>query len=404
MIKNREELIDALTEAAELEHSLLIQYLFAAFTLKRRLDEGITPIQQAKIVSWERTILEVARQEMGHLGLVCNLLSAIGAAPRFGRANFPKSAEKYYPLVPEFTLSKFSFQTLYTFVCFELPIDLEPEKLLELKSFSPRAELFSESDFFVYNRVVDLYTQISDAFSTINEFDLFIGPKYAQDPEGWTFDVSLKLITDRESAQSAIDHIVLEGEGTTTNRENSHYLKFFKIWNELKTIDFDPARDVVDNPFTRVHRDNDLTQSINIITNESTRRVSELFNNTYTTMLLMLMQYYSYNGETLEQRTFLRNTLIQMMRGLSRPLSEILTELPMSDNINDGCAGPAFEIYSDLRLSPFIGNRWTILKERFAEAGKDAKSLTSIHPRMVFVSQNIDWILQNLNKVTENII
>lgn len=41
MINTREELINALAEAAELEHGLLIQYLFAAFTFKRRTDEGI---------------------------------------------------------------------------------------------------------------------------------------------------------------------------------------------------------------------------------------------------------------------------------------------------------------------------------------------------------------------------
>ena len=60
MIDTREELVNALSEAAELEHGLLIQYLFAAFSLKRRVDEGITPVQQSLIVDWERTVLRVA--------------------------------------------------------------------------------------------------------------------------------------------------------------------------------------------------------------------------------------------------------------------------------------------------------------------------------------------------------
>src|SRR5690606_12759868 len=102
----------------------------------------------------------------------------------------------------------------------------------------------------------------------------------------------------------------------------------------------------------------------------------------YNTMLLMLMQYYSYNGETSEQRTFIRNTLGQMMSGLIRPIAEILTELPISNDANDGFAGPSFEIYSDLRLSPFVENRWTILKERFQDAMDCAKSLLHAHPRM----------------------
>ena len=35
MIDTREKLIDAPTEAAEIEHGLLLQYLFAAFSFKR---------------------------------------------------------------------------------------------------------------------------------------------------------------------------------------------------------------------------------------------------------------------------------------------------------------------------------------------------------------------------------
>ena len=126
MIDTREELVNALSEAAELEHGLLIQYLFAAFSLKRRVDEGITPVQQSLIVDWERTVLRVAHEEMYHLASVCNLLSAIGGAPQFGRPNFPQPTEtslveeeSYYPF--DFQLERFNDSTLYRFVIFELP-------------------------------------------------------------------------------------------------------------------------------------------------------------------------------------------------------------------------------------------------------------------------------------------
>ena len=90
MIDTREELINALSEAAELEHGLMVQYLFTAFSMKRRTDEGITRVQQALLVDWEETILRVAHEEMYHLANVCNLLSAIGGAPQFQRPNFPQ--------------------------------------------------------------------------------------------------------------------------------------------------------------------------------------------------------------------------------------------------------------------------------------------------------------------------
>ena len=81
MINTREELTYALYESAEIEHGLMIQYLFAALTMKKRLDEGITGAQQDMIRKWEGQILTVAREEMAHLGTVCNLLSAIGGGP-----------------------------------------------------------------------------------------------------------------------------------------------------------------------------------------------------------------------------------------------------------------------------------------------------------------------------------
>ena len=45
-ISDREELIHFLSEASELEHGLCCCYLFAAFSLKRTADEGLTESEQ----------------------------------------------------------------------------------------------------------------------------------------------------------------------------------------------------------------------------------------------------------------------------------------------------------------------------------------------------------------------
>jgi hypothetical protein len=94
--------------------------------MKRRVDEGITPVQQTLMVDWEAAILRVAHEEMYHLASVCNLLSAIGGAPQFGRPNFPQPTktslveeDSYYPF--DFQLERFNDSTLYRFVVFELP-------------------------------------------------------------------------------------------------------------------------------------------------------------------------------------------------------------------------------------------------------------------------------------------
>src|SRR5437764_15016957 len=89
VIEHREALIYLLREAAELEHGIMCQYLFAAFSLKQSVDEGLTAEQLQAVTRWRKTVGEVARQEMLHLALVQSLLTALGAAPHLGRPNFP---------------------------------------------------------------------------------------------------------------------------------------------------------------------------------------------------------------------------------------------------------------------------------------------------------------------------
>src|SRR6516165_4373616 len=75
VIEHREALIYMLCEAAELEHGIMCQYLFAAFSLKQREDEGLTKRELASVDRWRKAISHVATEEMLHLALVHNLLS-----------------------------------------------------------------------------------------------------------------------------------------------------------------------------------------------------------------------------------------------------------------------------------------------------------------------------------------
>lgn len=81
VIEHREALIYMLCEAAELEHGIMCQYLFAAFSLKQTADEGLSARELEAVQRWRTRISHVATQEMLHLALVHNILSAIGAAP-----------------------------------------------------------------------------------------------------------------------------------------------------------------------------------------------------------------------------------------------------------------------------------------------------------------------------------
>ena len=107
VIEHREALIYMLCQAAELEHGIMCQYLFAAFSLKQRTDEGLTPEELEAVNRWRRTISHVATEEMLHLALVQNVLPAIGAAPYLTRPNLPAPA-RHYPAGVNLTLVPFT--------------------------------------------------------------------------------------------------------------------------------------------------------------------------------------------------------------------------------------------------------------------------------------------------------
>src|SRR5262249_45531618 len=125
-IEHREALIYTLGKAAELEHLVMLQYLFAAFSLKQSEDEGITPDALAAVQRWRRTLLEIGGQEMLHLALVQNLLTAVGAAPRLARPNFPMSAYAY-PAGVRIELLPFSEAALRHFAFLERPDGMDME-------------------------------------------------------------------------------------------------------------------------------------------------------------------------------------------------------------------------------------------------------------------------------------
>jgi hypothetical protein len=74
----------------------MCQYLFAEFSLK---SDGLTGEQQAAVDRWRRELHDIAVQEMLHLALVANLMASIGAAPTFGRPNFPQACGAFPPSI-----------------------------------------------------------------------------------------------------------------------------------------------------------------------------------------------------------------------------------------------------------------------------------------------------------------
>src|SRR6476620_6742830 len=121
-IEHRQALIYTLSKAAELEHLIICQYLFAAFSLKRDSSEGLSEPMVPMVNGWARTLMHIAAQEMLHLALVQNLLTAVGASPHLSRPNFPVPP-RAFPARIEIALLPFGEEALRHFACLERPED-----------------------------------------------------------------------------------------------------------------------------------------------------------------------------------------------------------------------------------------------------------------------------------------
>lgn len=84
------ELIRLLRQASEIEHALMLQYLYGAFSVKP-LYAGIVGIGMPN----PNDLIGVSAMEMQHLREVNHLLGALGAAPNLVRQGFPFAPEVY---------------------------------------------------------------------------------------------------------------------------------------------------------------------------------------------------------------------------------------------------------------------------------------------------------------------
>lgn len=428
-ITTRAELTDALRVASELEHGLMAQYLFAVYSLKRYVWEGLDAVQLEYVRRWSSSITLIARQEMEHLGLALNLLSAIGGTPSFSRPNMPQRADYYgHAAGIELTLTRGDLDTIKRFQRFEAPDELthglapgEPVDQERARRHCHRkdASIASRADLTTYlaskssrpilagapvlqfhwASVQELYLAILRGFenltASLGEKNLFVGPHHLQIYGGPNsplypgtmndlnqYGLDLIGVTDLASAREAITMILEQGEGvdvTPSYLRWTHFCLFTQIRQEMEELGLGDlaARPVVPNPMTMLHPDVCPVDEVTILTNHSSRQVAKLFNDSYELMLLFLLYLYSDNVKTQDQvGQMMDAAFFPMMTMFVRPLAEILTEIPAFANPEEGSgnAGPGFELNGDVLLFPSIGATWDLFQERIdaIDAGYDA--------------------------------
>jgi hypothetical protein len=409
VIEHREALIYMLCQAAELEHGIMCQYLYAAFSLKQSEDESLTKEEAEAVNRWRKHIAHIATQEMLHLSLVQNLLSAIGAAPHLSRPNFPQPA-RHYPAGVNLALLPFGEDALRHFMFLERPEGMDLEDVAGMAAFSRAAPAMQAGEIVPrgqdFATVGHLYRSIEQGFAHLAEKygaeQLFAGPPQAQATEadfGWP---ELVAVTDVASAQRAIDEILEQGEGPRGHWTNAHFGQFVEILDEYTALReanpaFEAVRPVVPVNVRPAERDTDIP----LVSDPVTSRVMDLFNVSYEILLLMLQRFFARTEETPAQLKALADGTIALMFGAIKPLGDLVTRLPAGPEYPGRTAGPSFELFyeSDYVL-PHREAAWLLLTERLRQAAEFCEPGAPCDPA---VTDGLGTIRAALTKIADTL-
>jgi hypothetical protein len=372
LIDTREQLIHVLTEAAEVEHDLLCSYLYAAFSLKRSGDPGLTASQLEAVERWRKTILKVALEEMAHLAVVNNLLIAVGGAPHFDRPNLPV-APGYHPAGMVVRLTPFDRATLEHFIFLERP---ENEPIGDAPGFDPldlerkprRGGLTPSAQD--YATVGELYDSVADGLKGLA---LRHGESALLDREGAgqldseiTRLANVPRITSLKSALAAVAWIKEEGEGSSGASQDSHFQRFRSIqkeWAALSNEDpaFEPAWPAAADPVMR----RPATDASRVwVTAEPAATYLDLGNALYGLMLQALTQTFTSSDPIEQQR--LMAVAVELMEA-SAAIATALVRMPASADHPGVNAGLTFAVPRNLGFRRTRSSSADLFIERLRE-------------------------------------
>jgi hypothetical protein len=369
--------------AAELEHALMVQYLYAAYSLAESnfLGPSLPPNAQTLVNHWRRTILGIAREEMGHLLTVQNLLRFVGGTLNFEREDFP--FRTLYPF--RFQLEPLTKNSLAKYVVAEMPENpVQPDALM--REVIQRAT--GSAGGLRVNRVGPLYAELVAIFQDAAKLpDSDLRPETADSLQALSGDwfgsnvLIVREIPSRDDAVNALVEIGEQGEGSwqpTGSTALSHFDRFIQIYQEypetdeaVGSVDWVPTRPVPTNPNTLILPSSDALLERGRITHPVARLWAQLSNVRYRMLLLSLAHALYLEGpmETNGSRTMrgnLRDWAFVEMRGQLRAglrgISRRLVQLPLKEDVSaeELATAPPFELPYTLMVPDRDPDRWRL--------------------------------------------
>jgi hypothetical protein len=412
-----------LETAAEVEHALMVQYLYAGYSLKS--DTEVADAGQKKVLSekdrkgksWPLTLRAIAREEMGHFMTVQNLLMFLAMPPNFEREDRPPRDDLYpFPL----KLQPLTQKSLAKYVVAEAPGDAEG--IEEINT------LATEKAGRAINGVGILYALLGLVFARPDQIDpgatgdpnwddvvrVIRDCANQQDPEpehwhlpedafhpetqdrqahpdDWSVgepnhpggQVQVDRVTDRQTALQAIRFIGEQGEGPTTGDLESHFARFLRIFSgddQLQHPPFPavdgswvPSRDIPTNPKTSEPPEPD-----DDITHPGTRDWAKLADARYALILGLLSHYLFASGQL---RQLFTGWIFAEMRCRLGYIARLLTEMPATaDASSERKAAAPFTLPPQLTLPDDEAGRWSVHRDRTAEAIAIVERLRTAEP------------------------
>lgn len=385
-IENRSQLIYLLTEAAELEHSILCCYLFASFTMKEDISESVTDEQLRKIQEWREVLHGIVVQEMIHFATACNLLTAIGGQAQLHRPNLPTGL-RAYPSRFQLRLMPFTLEAVAQFTALEQPEALwEAEQQGEYRSgavpLDRLGDIFSSERN--YGTVGELYRGIQDGFrylaQKLGERELFVGPEHGQIADHFFNLPGLIAVHDLATALASINVIVEQGEGASMDEEDSHYNRFLRIKTEYEETlradpAFVPARPVVVSPQTLMPIDLAPGAELSLVDDPVSAEVCNLFDGCYELMIQFLGRLFRHGEEAPESLDAYADIGVSLMFDAIDPLGRTITRLPAGPSHPGKNAGPSFRLSRAGGVPVYSGSARAVFRERLVELQRYARFL-----------------------------
>jgi hypothetical protein len=440
-LEPRDEAVFLLTAAAEVEHALMVQYLYAAYSL--RVVEGEPNFQRLKEL--QDNVIQIAREEMGHLATVQNLLHIIGGPLNFNREHSPYASE-IYPF--RFKLEPLTLDSLAKYVVAESPQPLPTDFPAADKELYEQIQLDARrsNDAREVRHVGPIFARLEKLFADAvgglkgEDFNSDAAPLQAKFRD-WGFEPRSapgeKLLVEsfegadlarlREAAVKAISDIARQGEGfdlppAGPTQTESHFERFFEIYKQFKTLSADgtvrltwpvaenpnttPAPQEPAGPMRMVEMVVEAHASKGRTNHPRTRDWAHLFNLRYR----MLLSYFSHflrlnqelyagpgpqQGDRTPRGLLLIWTFDEMRR--IKKIAGKLVQLPKDDTPGAVNASPPFELPYTLNLPDREKDRW----RSHLDASRAAVRLVRDTLRAEGSADATDEFLEDLQRLDE---